>query len=276
MIKDIVLPLQFSDHRDAAADFALSVSVAFNAHIAAIGFAYEPVLPALDMGNGIPLDVIDAEREDNKKAAAETISRFEKSARLGGVTSESRVIEASFAGAGHAFGEIARSFDLSVVGQSDPKAMSNDLIIEGALFDSGRPVLVVPYIQSAGLKLDRVTVCWDGSRNAARAVNDAMPLLSRAKAIDVVTVIGEKDKVDALQNAAIAQHLSRHGLSVELRMIAVGNLDVANAVLSDAADRGTDLIVMGGYGHSRLREFVLGGATRGILGTMTVPTLMSH
>jgi nucleotide-binding universal stress UspA family protein len=164
----------------------------------------------------------------------------------------------------------------SVVGQPDTKAMTNDSVIEGALFDSGRPVLVVPYIQSAGLKLDRVTVCWDGSRSAARAVNDALPFLARAKAIDIVTVTGEKHKVDTLQHADIAQHLSRHGLRVELRTIAVGNLDVTNAVLSDAADRGADLIVMGGYGHSRFREFVLGGATRSMLETMTVPTLMAH
>jgi nucleotide-binding universal stress UspA family protein len=118
--------------------------------------------------------------------------------------------------------------------------------------------------------------CWDGSRNAARALNDAMPFLRRAKAIDVITVGGEKNKADAIQGADIAQHLARHGLNVELRNIAAGDVDVPNLILSDAADHDTDLIVMGGYGHSRLREFVLGGATRGILSSMTVPTLMSH
>jgi nucleotide-binding universal stress UspA family protein len=154
--------------------------------------------------------------------------------------------------------------------------MNDEPLIEGALFDSGRPVLVIPYIQSAGLNLAHVTVCWDGSRSAARAVNDAMPFLARAQAIDVVTVTGEKHKPQPLQNVNIAKHLARHGLSVELRTIAGSNVDVANAILSDAADRATDLIVMGGYGHSRLREFILGGATRGILQSMTVPTFMSH
>jgi nucleotide-binding universal stress UspA family protein len=103
-----------------------------------------------------------------------------------------------------------------------------------------------------------------------------MPLLAKARAVEVVTVTGEKDRVDALRRADIGQYLARHGLNVHLRTIAIGDVDVTNVVLSDAADRGTDLIVMGGYGHSRLREFILGGATRGMLHSMTVPVLMSH
>ena len=127
--------------------------------------------------------------------------------------------------------------------------MRDDLMIEGALFDSGRPVLVVPYIQRAGLKLDRVMVCWDGSRNAARAINDAMPFLSHTKAVDVVTINAEKDRSVEIKGADIAQHLARHGLNVELRQINAGDVDVANVILSDAADRDADFIVMGGYGH---------------------------
>jgi nucleotide-binding universal stress UspA family protein len=225
---------------------------------------------------GNDLDIVEAEREANNKAAAAAIVRFEQAAKGSGISSESRVVEASYSGAGLVFGELARSFDLAVINQAGADSISGNMIIEGALFDSGRPVLVVPYIQTAGLKLDRVTVCWDGSRSAARATNDAMPFFARAKAIDVVTVTGEKSKVDALEGADIAHHLARHGAKVDLRTIAVGDSDVANVVLSDAADRSTDLIVMGGYGHSRFREFVLGGATRGMLQSMTVPILMSH
>ena len=103
-----------------------------------------------------------------------------------------------------------------------------------------------------------------------------MPFLTRAKAVEVVVVAGDPGKRDEIPGADIAHHLARHGLKVNLQRIVVRDLDVANTILSHAADAGTDLIVMGGYGHSRLREFVLGGATRGILGSMTVPTLMSH
>ena len=277
MIKDIVLALAVGAAQDPARDYAVSVAAAFNAHIAAIGFAYEPMVPPVDIGNAVPFDFIDAQREENTKAATDAIAGFEEAARRAAVSAESRLMDATFAGAGSVFGSIARSFDLAVVGQTDPEAATDeDMLIEGALFESGRPVLVVPYIQRTGLKLDRVLACWDGSRNAARAINDAMPFLARAKAVDVVTVSGEKYKRDAIPGADIAQHLARHGLNIELRQIAAGGLDVANAILSDAADRGADLIVMGGFGHSRLREFVLGGATRGILESMTVPALMSH
>ena len=276
MIKDIVLALEVGSARDAARDYAISVSAAFNAHIAAIGFAYEPTMPPADTVSAVPFDILDTEREANRKAASDAIARFEEAARLAAVSAESRLVEASYSGATNVFGSIARTFDLSVVGQAERKSMRDDLMIEGALFDSGRPILVVPYIQRTGLKLDRVMVCWDGSRNAARAINDAMPFLSRAKAVDVVTIGTGKDRSGEIKGVDIAQHLARHGLNVELRAINAGDVDVPNVILSDAADRDADFIVMGGYGHSRLREFVLGGATRGILASMTVPTLMSH
>jgi nucleotide-binding universal stress UspA family protein len=118
-------------------------------------------------------------------------------------------------------------------------------------------------------------VCWDGSRSAARAVGDAMPFLVRAKVVEVV-IVGGGVKTDEIAGADIAQHLARHGAKVELKQIVAPDIDAANALLSHAADVSADLMVMGGYGHSRLREFVLGGVTRSILATMTVPTLMSH
>jgi nucleotide-binding universal stress UspA family protein len=187
------------------------------------------------------------------------------------------MLDSGPAGAGEFLCQIARHLDLSVLAQTEPDTETpEELLIEAALFGSGRPVLVVPYIQKAGLKLDRVMVCWDGSRNAARAIADAMPFLERSKAIDVVTVSRSEGARDELPGADIAQHLARHKLNVDLKRIVASDLDVTSTILSHAADSGADLIVMGGYGHSRLREFVLGGATRGILESMTVPTLMSH
>jgi nucleotide-binding universal stress UspA family protein len=183
----------------------------------------------------------------------------------------------SLAGASENFGAMARRFDLSVVGQAEPgKVAPEELIVEGALFGSGRPVVVVPYIQKSGVRLDRVMVCWDASRAAARAVADAMPLLARAKAVDVVIVASERPKSDEIPGADIGQHLARYNLNVEVKRIVTTETDVANTLLSHAADTAADFIVMGGYGHSRLREFILGGVTRGILASMTVPALMSH
>src|SRR6478736_2450008 len=118
MIKDIVLALEVGAARDAARDYAISVSALFNAHIAAIGFAYAPTVPPADTVSAVPFDILDAERETNRKAASDAIARFEEAARLAAVSAESRILEATLSGATRVFGSIARLFDLSVVSQT--------------------------------------------------------------------------------------------------------------------------------------------------------------
>jgi len=276
MIKDIVVNLSVGEASDAATEYAVSVAAAFEAHLAGIAFAYEPA--AAEFGyEGVAVSLIEAERAKSARAAKAAIAKFEESARRNSISAESHQFEAAFANAGDHFATIARRFDLAIVTQAEPrKVVPEEMIIEAVLFDSGRPVLAVPYIQKAGLSLERVMVCWDGSRNAARAAADAMPFLARANNVEVVMVTGERTKSDEMPGADIAQHLARHGLKVTVQRIVSVETDVANTILSYAADAGTDFIVMGGYGHSRLREFVLGGATRGILAAMTAPVLMSH
>jgi nucleotide-binding universal stress UspA family protein len=275
MIKDLIVNLTVGG-RDVAGPYAISIAEAFGAHAAGVAFSYEPVIPPTIIGS-IPASLIEQQRAENDKAAADAIGKFDAAAQRAGVSFESRMVSASLAGAGDRFGEMARRFDVSVIAQSEPdKVAPEELIVEGALFGSGRPVVVVPYIQKAPLKLDRVMVAWDASRNAARAVGDAMPFLKRAKAVEVVIVASERSKSDEVPGADIGQHLARHGLAVEVKRIVATDTDVASTLLSHAADSSADFMVMGGYGHSRLREFILGGATRGILASMTVPTLMSH
>ncbi|MGC2122819.1 MAG: universal stress protein, partial [Xanthobacteraceae bacterium] len=168
-------------------------------------------------------------------------------------------------------------FDLAIVGQGEPETGTVESIIaETTLFESGRPMIMVPYIQKAPLKLDNVMVCWDGSRQAARAIADAMPLLVKSGRVEIVIITNERGKQDEIEGADMGQHLARHGLKVDVHRISGGGIDIADALLSHAADSGADLMVMGGYGHSRLREFVLGGVTHSIFGAMTVPTLLAH
>ena len=276
MIKDLVVSLSVGASRDAAGPYAISVAEAFGAHVAGVAFSYEPVIPPTIMGT-IPASFVESQRDENDRAANDARAKFDEAARRAGVSSESRTLSASLAGSADRFATIARRFDLAVVGQAEPeRAAPEELIVENALFSSGRPVLVVPYIQKAELTLDRVMVCWDASRNAARAIADAMPFLKRARVIDVVIVASERIKSDEIPGADIGQHLARHDLKVEVRRIVSPDTDVASTILSHAADTAADFIVMGGYGHSRLREFILGGATRGMLQAMTLPTLMSH
>jgi nucleotide-binding universal stress UspA family protein len=276
MVKDLVVNLTGGQPQDFAADYAISIAAAVGAHIVGVGFIYEPIIPGSVLG-GVPTDLIEVQREENTKSAKAAIARFEAAVKQAGLSSESRILDASIAGAADLFGRIARRFDLAVVGQAQRQhGASEELLIEGALFGSGRPVIVVPHIQKEGLKLDRVLACWDGSRPAARAIADAIPFLTRAKSVEIVVVTGERDKSGEITGANMSRHLARHGVTVEIKRLAPGNVDVQAAILSHAADSGADFMVMGGYGHSRLREFILGGVTRSILASMPVPVLMSH
>lgn len=275
MIKDIVVSLSIGKPRDVASDFAASVAGVFGAHLTGVAFAYEPpiggmVLPPAEA------TFLELFRAENAAAADRAKQAFDDIARRAGISADSIIISATAHGAADRLGELAREYDLSILPQAEPDGdIAETMIIEAALFSSGRPVLVVPYVQSTGLRLDRVLVCWDGSQNAARAAADAMPFLRRAGVVEVVTV-ESRVRRNELTGAKIAEHLARHGLKVELNPIVGGGANVSDVILSHAADNAIDLIVMGGYGHTRLREFVLGGATSGILGTMTIPTLMSH
>ena len=275
MIKDIVVNLGLGAH-DRAGDFAISVADAFEAHVLGVAFAYEPIIPGSVMG-GIPPDFIEAQRVESEEKARTAIARFEQAAKRAGVAAETRTISASISGAADQLGRIGRRFDMIVVGQPDRDAgVPDEIIDESVLFESGRPVIFVPYIFKGAAKLDRIMVCWDGSRAAARAVADSLPLLSKAKQVEVVIVANGRPKSDEVPGADLGQHLARHGLRVDVKRITSPDIDVPSTILSYAADSSADLIVMGGYGHSRLREFVLGGVTRGLLESMTVPVLMSH
>jgi nucleotide-binding universal stress UspA family protein len=278
MIKDLVVSLSVAPERDPAAEFALSVARAFSARVVGIAFQSDPITPtALVDSMPPPPDLIESLRMESERAAKAAAGRFNDAAQLASVPFETRIVTATVAGAANRFAEIARRFDLAVVAQAQADAVGPEaLIVEQALFDSGRPVLVVPYIQTAPFKADRVMLCWDGSRPAARAAGDAMPILSRAQVVEVFTIASGKLKSDEFPGSDIAEHLAHHGLNVKVTRTVSGDVDVANVILSHAADSGANLIVMGGYGHSRLRELILGGATRGILTSMTVPTLMSH
>jgi nucleotide-binding universal stress UspA family protein len=276
MIKDILVSLPVGEASNAVVGYAVSVAKTFDAHLVGLTFVHEPFVPGT-VFDGLSANIIATYRAEMEKAAKTAVAKFDESAKGAGVSAETRTIESGLASAEELFAQFGRRFDLSVIAQAEPgKDEPEQLLPETALFGSGRPVLVVPYIQKAGLTLDRVLVCWDGSRAAARAIGDAMPFLARSKSVDVVTIRDSEEPRDELPGADIAHHLARHKLKVDFKRIVAKDTDVASTMLSTAADLGSDMIVMGGYGHSRLREFILGGATRGILNAMTVPVLMSH
>src|SRR5258708_7300430 len=274
MFKDVVVNISGRGPRDFAAEYATSIAATVGAHIAGISFLYEPVIPDGTLG-GIPVDLIELQREENSKVANAAVSGFEAGVKKAGISAETRILDATFGGAATLFAQIARRFDLAVVGQAQREGgASDELMIEGALFESGRPVVVVPYIQKQGLTLDRVLACWDGGRMSARAIADAMPFLERAKAVDIV-IVTEERKNDEITGANMTEHLARHDVTANVKRIARGDLAIADVILDYAADSGADFMVMGGYGHSRLREFILAGVTRGIISSLTAPVPLS-
>ena len=275
MIKDISVSLRTGEQDSPAEKYAISMAAALKAHVAGIAFAYDPVEMMAQWG--YMAAAVGEQWPDYKEQAAATLDRFSEAADRAAISFERIMVPVDLANVGDRFGGIARRFDLSIVAQPEAeKAAVEKMIVSGAIFDSGRPVVVVPYIQTAPFKLDRVMICWDNSRPAARAIADAMPVLGLARSTEVVTVVEGALNEDEPDRADIGQHLTRHGLSVSINRIVREKIDVASALLSHAADSGADLIVMGAYGHSRLREFILGGVTQSMLRSMTVPVLMSH
>ena len=176
----------------------------------------------------------------------------------------------------------ARYSDLAVIGQPNPydanvEAHRHATIVT-SLLSSGRPVLAVPFAGEFPTLGEHVLVAWNASREAARAINDAMPLLAQARKVTILAInpqrgIGTHGEVPA---ADIALHLARHGVRAEAAHTVANDISDGEALLSYAADLGADLIVAGAYGHSRAREMVFGGVTRTLIQEMTVPVLLSH
>jgi nucleotide-binding universal stress UspA family protein len=276
--KDLLVHVDDSKGCAARVDAAIELAIAHDAHLAGVYVATYPPPAGLVQGY-LPPDVAEMlERQAGERADA-AIARFAEVAKRNQISFETRIDRVLYAAMSEALATNARYADLVILGQPDPDDVEGPPNLpEEVTLSCGRPSLVIPYIGPAATLGRRVTVAWDASREAARAVNDAMPILERAQAVAVVTVNprerpfghGEQPGAD------IALHLARHGIEVEVQRVESRDLDVANTILSHIADRGSDLLVMGAYGHSRLRELVLGGVTRTILHDMTVPVLMAH
>jgi nucleotide-binding universal stress UspA family protein len=213
-----------------------------------------------------------------RDATDKTREVFEHIASLHGVSAEWREIPE---GADADPAVHARYADLAILGQLDPDSGEPDMIRprpEQVTLASGRPILVVPYAGNFPNLGRRVVIGWNASREAARAVNDAMPLLTAAEIVSILTIDPREGPRahGELPGADISLHLARHGVKAEIERTVSADLPVGEALLSRAADLGADLLVMGAYGHSRARELLLGGATRSLLRSMTLPVLMSH
>jgi nucleotide-binding universal stress UspA family protein len=239
-------------------------------------------LSTASTGSYLDVQTIDMLQQQSRQTALEAAGAeealFRSAASRAGIGHEWRVIEGEVA---RLMTIHARHADIVILGQPDPDAAlagSASHLAESVLLGAGRPLLMVPYAGRFAAIGRRALVTWNATREAARALNDALPLLRRAEQVKILTIASSGDAAPgaALSEVDITRHLARHGIAADVTTSVADNIDVGDLILSRAADFGSDLIVMGGYGHSRLREWVLGGVTHSLLRHMTVPVLLSH
>jgi nucleotide-binding universal stress UspA family protein len=228
------------------------------------------------LGKAFVADLIASERKKSSDAAAELSAVFEASAKEAGVFQES-LSEACFTSdAPDLLVREARLRDLTIV----PATIEDHnyrWYAESILFGSGRPMLVLPRrVRTSELALDTVVIAWDGSRSASRAVADSLPVLERAREVRVLTVLNEKELSSESPAAELSNYLERRGIVATPDCIDAAGRWIGDILGSYLSSRQTDLLVMGAYGHSRLREFILGGATRSMLSNPSLPILLSH
>jgi nucleotide-binding universal stress UspA family protein len=258
---------------------AFHLAAAFDAHLVGLFALSDPRIPAYVLAEGgVPL--IEAGRRHRAEAVAEARAAFDTAAgRNRGIKTEWRASEGD---ALEVMRVSARYADLAIVGQHERGAKQDDGLapefVEEFVLSAGRPVLVVPYAGRFAKLGSRALVAWDAGQQAARAVVDALPLLARAEEVQVMVFDPDKGRADHgdIPGADIALYLARHGVKVRVSEQRCGDEKIGEQMLSRAADMGADFIVMGAYGHSRVRELVLGGVTRTLLESMTAPVLMSH
>lgn len=277
MLTDILINIPLEDRSAPVVACGLSLAKSLKTHVTGVAFGIEPVPPVSYFG-AMPVGVLEEVRAMAEKSARDAADGFTRSAQGLGVDADALPFVASFDRSLSSFARMSRLHDLTVVAQPNPDKPGGEIeFLETALFDSGRGILVVPYIQKSPIELNRVMVAWDGGRAAARAVAEARPLLARAKEVQVLVVETGKPDPREVPGADLARHLARHDLKVELRRVYASSTDLVDeTILNAVTEDGIDLVVMGGYGHSRLRQFVLGGVTRSIIESMTAPVLMAH
>ncbi|RKU04246.1 universal stress protein UspA [Burkholderia sp. Nafp2/4-1b] len=276
--KSIVVHLDTSLRAHARLEFALRVARRFGAHLTGLSAVYTPEAHSFYVMAGSAEYFRERrDQRDDRLAALERLFHAE-TARAKVPAAWVRADEP----ANLAVPRAARVADLVIAGQSDPsdpETYIDDQFPENLVLSAGRPVLFVPHAGEFASVGERVFVAWDGSREAARAAHDAIPFLEHAKRTTVAAVVDRHSEAATtrIPAADAALMLARHARDVNVLDIDAGDGSaIGDTLLSRAYETGSDLLVMGAYGHPRWRELILGGATRTVLASMTLPVLMSH
>ncbi|MBP2547112.1 nucleotide-binding universal stress UspA family protein [Neorhizobium galegae] len=277
--KTILAVLDSPKNTGPISEFAIDLARQFSAHVVGLRAEILPTVPVI-----APMEIPDPTAMEMLQQAAEVetgkiAAAFREKAEHEGISFEWRSFVSSAGYSSESVLECARASDLILAAQTDP-ALSNDnsADLETLLFESGRPVLLVPYILSAPKPVRRVLIGWNGSKEAARAAFDALPFLTRAESVEILSIDppGMPRQAPDLAGADLAAALARHGVNVTLTTLEKGELSVEAVIENRLSDNSIDLLVMGGYGHSRWWEMLFGGVTRNVLNSMTALTLLSR
>ena len=274
---DILVHIDQSPRAQMRLDIAAELARQHGAHLTALQ-VIDVAMPVMALGDGgggaVIAELMEQMRQSALVAGVKLKVAFEAALARDGIMGEWRQVEGTTREILALHGRYA---DLLVLGQDDPESDSAGLL-EAVVFDSGRPVLAIPFAGSFKTIGKRVLVGWNASREASRALHDALPLIAKAETATVFLANPTRglDGHGEEPGADIARHMVRHGLKVEVAKVIADDVPDSALLLNHASDMGADLLVMGAYGHSRLREFILGGMTRSLLREMTVPVLLSH
>ncbi|MCC2653261.1 MAG: putative UspA stress protein [Microvirga sp.] len=276
MLKDLLLYVSPEDvsAAHAATRHAIKLARTYEAHLTAMILEVEIEAPVSLYRGGALLD-LDPLRDSRHATAQQEAENFSGEAERAGI--RFAVLQArSYAGdAGEVVAARARLHDLTILPAPGREPQDGLTIVEDCLFSSGRPVLLVPE-PGAATPTDEVVIAWDGSAPAVRAMHDALPFLPGARRVTVITIGEEKTAPVDGSGHDLCAHLGRHGIEAGFRYFDSRGRATGEAIAEVARELGADLIVMGGFAHSRLRDFVLGGATRHILNATPMPVLLSH
>ena len=275
--KTILVHLNDKRRANAVLGPAIHLARRFNAHLIGMhAYASMPAPPlAMAYGAQVLGSIMATERQEAELIAA----AFAEATANQPFVAEWRCLKVPHVDLAGVVMDHGRSADLIVAGQTDPDWDLSPLMDfpERLALESGRPVLVVPYAGRFGEVGRNVVVAWKAGRESARAVFDALPILQVAENVQILEIKERGDKADALApDTTIAASLARHGIKPSVRTSVAADIGVGDDILSRLCDLNADLLVMGAYGHSRMRELVFGGVTRHIARHMTVPTLFSH
>jgi nucleotide-binding universal stress UspA family protein len=275
--KTILVHLNDPRRAEALLEPAVRLAIQHNAHL--IGLHVTASVPAAPVTVPYGAQVLGTIVARERQRTDELAAAFTRMTENRPFVAEWRAVKVPHVDLAPVVMDHGRAADLIVAGQTDPDWDLSPLLDfpERLALESGRPLLVVPYIGRYPETGRNVVIAWKAGREAARATFDALPLLREAETVQILEIKERSDDRPALAaDTSIAAALARHGIKPGVRTTVAGEIGVGDEILSRLADMGADLLVMGAYGHSRMREMVFGGATRHIFRHMTVPTLFSH